>query len=207
MQKYIMEFIGTFFLVLAIGCAVIEPGSGALAPLAIGCALMVLVYAGGHISGAHYNPAVTIAILVRGKCELKDAIVYIVVQLLGAVAAAYVVGILKGGVPVIAGSIDPTNAFIAEVLFTFLLVFVILNVATSKKTEGNSYYGLAIGFTVAAGAFAVGGISGAAFNPAVVVGATVMGLMKTGSIGLFFAANIIGGVAAALTFKALNPDD
>ena len=78
MNKYIVELIGTFFLVFTIGNVVIEPGAGPLAPLAIGAALMVMVYAGGHISGAHYNPAVTLAILIRGKCDAKDVAPYVI---------------------------------------------------------------------------------------------------------------------------------
>jgi aquaporin Z len=210
MNKYVVEFIGTFFLVFTIGNVVIGPGAGDLAPLAIGGALMVMVYAGGHISGAHYNPAVTLAVFLRGKCETKDVVPYVVVQVLGAVAAALAVKFLKG--PDVA--VTPSDlmavlpqALLAEILFTFALAFVILNVATSKGTEGNSFYGLAIGFTVMAGVFAVGGISGGVFNPAVAVGISVMGLSSWANIWVFLVANFVGAAAAAFVFMAVDGPD
>src|SRR4051794_23411299 len=176
MAKYIVEFIGTFFLVFTIGMTVLgadpsTPAAG-LAPLAIGSVLMVMIYAGGHISGGHYNPAVTLAVWIRGRCATADVIPYWIAQFAGAVLAAFVVTYLRGdfGTP----GPDPSvpKAFLVEFLFTFALAYVVLNVATSKATAGNSNYGLAIGFTVMVGAFSVGSISGAAFNPAVAVGVT-----------------------------------
>ena len=97
MPRYVTEFIGTFFLVFTIGMVVLEPGAGILAPLAIGSALMVMVYACGHISGAHFNPAVTLAIVVRGKCPVGEMVPYWVSQIIGAVVAAFMVMFLKGG--------------------------------------------------------------------------------------------------------------
>src|ERR1700704_2278808 len=99
MNKYFAEFIGTFFLVLTIGCTVIEKGAGPLAPLAIGAVLMVMVFAGGHISGAHYNPAVTLGVWMRGKCDTKDVAPYIISQIAGAALAAFAVLFLKSGSP------------------------------------------------------------------------------------------------------------
>ena len=207
MGKYAVELIGTFFLVLTIGLVVIEPGAGAFAPVAIGSVLMVMIYAGGHISGAHYNPAVTLAVWMRGRCPGSDVPGYMISQVAGAIIAAFAVFIIKGDVPVEVGVISPIPSMLAEFLFTFALVFVILNVATSKNTEGNSYYGLAIGFTVLVGAYAVGSISGGAFNPAVAVGIIIMGLIDISSIWVFLVANFLGGIAAAVAFNALNPDD
>jgi aquaporin Z len=207
-HKYLVEFIGTFFLVATIGCTVLKPGdAGNLAPLAIGSALMVMVFAGGHVSGAHYNPAVTLAVFLRGKCPLGDVIPYIVSQVVGAVAAALIVGFLKGGAPVEAGKLVMARALVAEFLFTFALCYVVLNVATAKGTSGNSFYGLAIGFTVMVGAFSVGPISGGAFNPAVAVGITVMGLSSLANIWIYLVANFAAAVAAAMTFKFINPND
>ena len=168
MNKYIAEFIGTFFLVLTIGCTVIGAGTGVIAPLAIGAALMVMVYAGGHISGGHYNPAVTLGVLIRGKVKASDVVPYWVAQFAGAAVAALIVSkCFRAGVAVtpIAPHVGP--ALLAEFLFTFALVYVVLNAATAEGTSGNSFYGLAIGMTVMTGAFAVGDISGGAFNPAV----------------------------------------
>lgn len=207
MNKYIVEFIGTFFLVLTIGMVVIEPGAGVMAPLAIGSVLMVMVYAGGHISGAHYNPAVTLAVWMRGRCPASDIPGYMIAQVVAGLAAAFAVMFLKGEASVEASTLNPIQGVVAEFLFTFALCYVILNVATSKNTSGNSYFGLAIGFTVLTGAYAVGSVSGGAFNPAVAVGIIVMGLTEISNIWIFLVGNFLGGAAAALVFKALNPDD
>lgn len=207
MNRYIVEFIGTFFLVLVIGLTVIEPGAGALAPLAIGCTLMIMVYAGGPISGGHYNPAVTLGAWMRGACETKDVAPYMAVQVIGAALASMVVGFQKGN-PVLTPMVpDVTKALLNEFLFTFALVYVVLNVATSKKTSGNSYFGLAIGFTVVIGAFAGGSISGGAYNPAVAAGITMMGLSSLGNIWIFLVGNFAGGAAAAMIYKMVNPGE
>src|SRR5258706_9306119 len=160
MKKYLMEVIGTFFLVLVVGLT----GT----PLAIGSVLMVMVYMGGHVSGAHYNPAVTLAILLQKKIDTKDAGMYILFQVVGSMAAAIVVHVITGNTfaPSPAANVSTVSALLVEIIFTFALVSVILNVAVSKATSGNNYFGLAIGFTVLAAAFAGGGISGCADNPA-----------------------------------------
>src|SRR5216110_2150453 len=199
MNKYIAEFIGTFFLVLTIGCTVIGAGSGVIAPLAIGAALMVMIYAGGHISGGHYNPAVTLGVWLRGRCPKGDVIPYWLAQLLAAVLAAAVLNYLKGEVQAKPMALKVGPALLAEFLFTFALVYVVLNSATAKANAGNSFYGLAIGFTVMTGAFAVGSISGAAFNPAVAVGISIMGLSAWSNIWIYLVANFAGGAVAALT--------
>jgi aquaporin Z len=207
MQKYIVEFIGTFFLVLTVGCTVIPGAAGVIAPLAIGAALMVMVYAGGHISGGHFNPAVTLAVFTRGRCEAKDVIPYWMAQLLAGVAAAFVAVFLvgKSGTPMEIKNI--AMAFVAEFLFTFALAYVVVNCATSKDTANNSFYGLAIGMTVMVGAFSVGAISGGAFNPAVAVGLAVMKLVNLTDIWIHIVADLAGGLVAGLTFKFLNPTD
>lgn len=208
MRKPLVEFIGTFFLVLTIGCAVLKPGdAGALAPLAIGSALMVMVFAGGYVSGAHFNPAVTLAVFLRGKCPASDLAPYIIAQVLGAGVAALIVLFLKGNPPVEAIKPDIARALVAEFLYTFALCHVVLNVATAKGTSGNPTYGLAIGFTVLAGAYSVGAISGGVFNPAVAVGITVMGISAVANIWIYLAANFAAGAAAAMVFKVINPDD
>ena len=207
MKKYVVEFIGTFFLVLTIGFTVIEPGAGAMAPLAIGSALMVMIYAGGHISGGHYNPAVTLAVWMRGRCASKDVPGYMIAQGIGGVIAALIVIFLKGNPSLTPITLNIVPALIVEFLFTFALCYVVLNVATSKNTSGNSFYGLAIGFTVLVGAYAVGAVSGGAFNPAVAIGITVMGLSGVANIWIFLVANFVGGAVAAIVFNSLNPDD
>jgi aquaporin Z len=207
MRKYIAEFIGTFFLVLTVGCTVIPAAAGVIPALAIGAVLMVMVFAGGHISGGHFNPAVTFAIFIRGKLELKDVVPYWLAQIAAGIAAAFVAMFLvgKSGTP-----LEITNvpaAFLAEFLFTFALAYVVVNCATAKGTLDNSFYGLAIGFTVLAGIFAVGAISGGAFNPAVAIGAAVMKLLSLQDIWIHILAELAGGLLAGLTFKFLNPTD
>jgi len=206
-KQIVVECLGTFFLVLVIGLTVIAPGAGNMAPLAIGTMLMVMVYAGGPISGAHYNPAVTLAVWLRGKCETKDVPAYMGAQVVGAVLAALLVGVCKRGSYITAMQPNVVPALLIELVFTFALAFVVLNVATVKKTAGNSYFGLAIGFTVMAAAYAGGNISGGAFNPAVAVGITLMGLSTVGNLWIFLAGNLAGGALAALVFRVTNPDD
>jgi aquaporin Z len=196
-RKLVVEFIGTFFLVFTI-CEAVKY-AGALAPLAIGAGLMVMVYAGGHISGAHYNPAVSTAVMLRGKLSSAEWLPYVLTQLLGALIAALAARVVAG-----AGQHGPLpgvgRELIAEFLFTFALCYVVLNVATARGTDGNSFYGLAIGFTVAAGAFAVGAVSGGAFNPAVAFGAMVYGILPWSHIWLYLIANFLAGAVAAYVF-------
>jgi aquaporin Z len=209
--KYAVEAIGTFLLVFTVGVAV---GSASpLAPLGIGAVLMVMVYAGGHLSGGHYNPAVTLAVLVRRRIGLRDAAAYWLVQIgAGLLAAVVVREIMDPAIGAPAAMMMLTGrglgaAFVAELLFTFALCYVVLNVATSKRHPDNSFYGLAIGFTVVAGAVAVGTISGGAFNPAVTLGAAVMDMFAWPTLWVYLMAQILAGIGAGLTFLALNADD
>src|SRR5438874_2445517 len=204
MNKYIAEFIGTFFLVLTVGCTVIGAGSGVIAPLAIGAALMV--FAGGHISGGLYNPAVTLGIFIRGKLQSADVVPYWIAQLAGAAVAALLVNkVLRAGVAVTPIALHVGPALLAEFLFTFALVYVVLNAATAEGTSGNSFYGLAIGMTVMTGAFAVGDISGGAFNPAVALGICILGISDWNNIWIYLLANFAAGVLAAVIFQLINP--
>ncbi|MFY1599730.1 MIP/aquaporin family protein [Micromonospora sp. WMMD737] len=207
-RRYLVEAIGTLFLVFTVGASV-RSGS-ALAPLAIGAALMAMIYAGGHISGAHYNPAVTMAALVRRRIDIREAAGYWAAQIVGAlIGAGAVLAVVPGGqsAALALSGHALMAAVVAEVLFTFALCYVVLNVATSKDHPDNSFYGLAIGFTVTAGAIAVGGVSGAAFNPAVVVAGVAMGMFSLPMLPVYVAAQIIAGTAAGMVFRALNPDD
>ena len=203
MKKYLIEFIGTFFLVTTIGLT----GN----PLAIGIMLTILVYMGGHISGAHYNPAVTISIYFKRLIEKKDAVIYIITQLLASLFAAVLVLNLKTDLMHVIPnpSYSSLQIILCELIFTFLLVLVILNVATNKKTEGNSYYGLAIGLTVMASAYCVGGISGGAFNPAVAFGPAILdAILGNGEdilgFWIYLIGPISGGYIAYLTDKYVN---
>jgi aquaporin Z len=211
MNKYITEFIGTFFLVLTIGLSVL--GGTPMAPLAIGASLMVMVYMGGHVSGGHYNPAVSLAVLLRGKLQRRDVVPYMVMQVVGALAAAATVYVVLGRTfaPAPGDAASPIAALLVEVLYTTALCLVVLHSATAPQTTGNSFYGLAIGFTVTAGAFAGGPISGGAFNPAVGVGPiAVSALLGGGSVGdlwLYLVGPFIGGALAAAVYRLQQPSE
>ena len=164
---------------------------------------MVMIFAGGHVSGGHFNPAVTLSVWLRGKCETRDVLPYWVSQLAAAVVAAWLMHFIK------AGAVQPffigiKAAILSEFLFTFALCWVVLNVATAKGTSGNSFYGLAIGMTVMTGAYAVGNVSGGAFNPAVAAGITLMGLFHWGSYWVFLVGELLGACAAALAYRVVN---
>jgi aquaporin Z len=207
MRKYTAEFLGTFFLVFTIVTAV--RGQAALAPLAIGVVLAAMVFAGGHVSGAHYNPAVTLAVLIRGKIDVRDVPGYLVAQAVGAVSAAGVAAAVAPAphhqAALSLGGRHLVSALVVEALVTFALAYVVLNVATSSDHPNNSFYGLAIGFTVMAGAVAVGGISGGVFNPAVALGVSTAGLVSWSMIWVYLVANFAGAAAAAAVFRFLNP--
>jgi aquaporin Z len=207
MKKYIVEFIGTFFLVFTVGIAVRT--SAPFAPFAIGSILMVMIFAGGHISGGHFNPAVTLAAFLRGRCDKKDVIPYWIAQFAaGAVAAVLVNFLLTGRVnPAVAATRATPESFIVEFLFTFALAWTVLNVATSKNTMGNSFYGLAIGSTVLVGAIVVGGISGGAFNPAVGLGVWIMGLESVKQFAVYLVSDLLGAAVAAGAYRAINGMD
>ena len=211
MKNYLTEVIGTFFLVLTIGLTAI--GGTAFAPLAIGSALMVMVYMGGHISGGHYNPAVSLAVMMRGKLDRSELLPYWVSQVVGAFLAAAVVYVIVGQTfaPAPGADASPMSVLLIEFLFTFALCLVVLNSATASGTEGNSFYGLAIGFTVMVGAFSGGGISGGAFNPAVGTGPILMNAIagggSLGNLWFYLVGPLLGGIVAAMVFKIQNPGE
>jgi len=202
-RKLTVEFIGTFFLMFTVGMA--SATAGSLAPLAIGTTLMVMAFAGGHISGGHFNPAVSTAVMLRGKLASGDWSAYIAAQAVAAILAGLLVSGLGYGPATDLAVAGAGKMLIVEFLFTFALCYVVLNVATAKDTENNSFYGLAIGFTVAAGAFAVGSVSGGAFNPAVALGASVLGMFAWSNIWIYLLAGFAGGVAAAAAFRLTQP--
>jgi len=211
--KLLTEFLGTFFLVLTIGLTVIS-NHPELAPLGIASMLMVMIYMGGHVSGAHYNPAVTLAVWMRGKMPGREVGPYMAVQIAGSLAASLLVAIVLNRPLRVAPNPEATTVefFLLELLFTFALVLVVLNVATSRDTAGNDHYGLAIGFTVLAGAFAAGPISGGAFNPAVALGPilvdAILGDGRTlGGLWVYLLSTFAGGALAAFVFRVQNPTD
>ena len=209
-RKLVTEFIGTFFLVLTVGLAV--TGEVALAAVAIGSVLMVMVYMGGHVSGAHYNPAVTLAVWLRGKIESTEAVAYIGTQLGGAIVAALISNLVAGTTfaPAPADGVGLGVFFLLELLFTFALALVVLNVATAPTTAGNSFYGLAIGFTVLVGAVVAGPHTGGVYNPAVGFGPVVIDSMlgegTLSNLWVYLVAPSLGGLLAALVYRVQNPD-
>src|SRR6266700_5896679 len=207
-RKYAVEVIGTFFLAFVVAAGVLS--GSVFTPLAAGATLMVMIYAGGHISGGHYNPAVTLAVLVRGRIGIRDAVAYWIAQVAGGLIAGMLARAVVNPATVktltLSGHAEAAAA-VVEVLITFALCYVVLNVATSKDQPGNQFFGLAIGFTFGAGAFAVGAVSGAAFNPAIAFGAMLMGLLNWGNFYIYLIGNLLGGTVAALAFRYLNPDD
>ena len=203
-RKALTELLGTFLFVLSIVGAV-NSGSP-LTPLAIGLALAVLVYSTGHISGGHLNPAVSVGVFLRGGLSAGDLVAYIIAQLVGGSLAA-LVSMALWPVAETSTVIEVGPAFLVEALFTFILVWVVLNSATSKDTDGNSFYGLAIGGVVFVGALTVGSISGGGFNPAVALGLSISGQFGWANLWLYILAPIVGGALAAIMFRVLNADD
>ena len=204
-RKLIVECIGTFFLVYVIGCVSLQEHV-LLGPLAIGASLMVMIFAGGHISGAHYNPAVTLGVWIRGACTTLEAGFYLVAQAIGAIVAALAAGFLLGHGSPAASTATAAQVILAEALGTFALVYTVLNVATAPATSGNSFYGLAIGFTVFAQAVAVGKVSGGAFNPAVAIGVAVLGLANGANLWIYWLSEFLAAAVAAVVFLVVNQE-
>lgn len=208
MKPMLTETIGTFFLVLAIGLTV-NLGSD-LAPIAIGFTLMVMVYAGGRISGAHYNPAVSLAAVIRGALPASKLAGYWGAQLVGGVVAACLVHTFTGETLTVAPAADTSvlKAIVGEAVATFALVYVVLSVATSEATKGNSYFGLAIGATVTAMAIAFGSITGGAFNPAVGFAPAIVNAVLGNGFGamtwVYAAGPFVGAAAGAYVFRYLQ---
>lgn len=202
LKKYLTEFIGTYFLVFTVISTLLFGVDGIVCAFAAGFALMICVYAGGYISGGHYNPAVSIAAAVRGALDLKQLIPYWISQVLGAVAAVYsVIAFVK--IPDLTFCpFTPVQIIVGEFLFTFLLCYTVLHVATSAKTSGNSYFGFAIGSSVTLGALTVGGtMCFGAFNPAVALSLFATNLACPSAVMLTILTNIFAGIIAGLIFK------
>jgi len=214
LARYLAEFIGTYLLVFTVGCNVLDPGAGPWAATSIACVLMVSIYAMAATSGANFNPAVSMALGVSGKLPLIEMAIYIVVQLIAGIFAGFSYYGLFGTVfnlqPGKVGSIQFGwwEALLIEVLYTFMLCFVVLNVATARKNDGNQYFGLAIGFVIIAGGYAGGPVSGGCFNPAVAFGIDV----ASAGIGFgwgfaYLGFEMIGAGLASLAFRLVRPDE
>ena len=205
MTNFIVELIGTFFWVLTMGLT--------NDPLAVGLMLIALVYMGGHLSGAHYNPAVTFAVFIRKRISGNDMCMYILFQFIGALLGAFAYYLIKGETFSPAPAFEASNmsAFLVEVLFTFILILVVLKVSTSSRTVGNNFFGVAIGLALCAGMFAGKSISGGVFNPAVGFGPIIMGAMLSGhsmaNLGLYIVGPFVGSFLAVIAFRSITPEE
>ena len=205
-RNVVAELLATLLFVFTIVGAV--NADTTLAPIAIGFALMVLVYATGHISGAHLNPAVSLAVLIRGGIGIGDFVAYVVAQLVGgALGALLALTVWPAAEAAVEFNPGTGAAFVVEAVVTLILAYVVLNVATSKDNDGNSFYGLAIGGTVTAGAIAVGGVSGGGFNPAVALGLAVHGEFTWSNMWVYAVAPLVGAAIAGIAFRLLNTHD
>jgi aquaporin Z len=206
MKQRVIELIGTFFLTLTVGLSVIPEKLGALTALAIGGVLAIMIYIGGHISGGHYNPAVSLGVFFRKKLKTYDLISYIITQILGATLGALLSLYLLNSAALIPSEVDMPRALVCELLFTFALVLTVLSVATAKGTAGNSFYGAAIGGIVMVGALTVGSISGAVFNPAVALGAAIIGLLSWSNFFPYVLVQLFAAFLASVVFRMTNSE-
>lgn len=202
----IAEVIGTYFLALIIGLCALPPGAGDFTPIAVAIGLAALIYACGHISKAHFNPATTLTYFSAGDLPAKAVLPYIIAIFLSAIAAACTLPLLyPEALPKVeAIELQTSKILLAEFLFTFILMWVILNVAIAHKNIGNGFYGIAIGAIVGAGAYAVGPISFAAFNPAITLFLCIAGFIPWSAFPLYCLAQAIAATAAGLLFRSMR---
>jgi MIP family channel proteins len=205
----VAELLGTFMLLFfGLGTIVAVEGAGEAAQivaiaLAFGFAILAAVYAFGHTSGAHLNPAVTLALVASGRFPRAAAPLYIGAQVLGAVLGALAIEILLGGVDGTVTEPGPESnvgkALLAELILGFVLMLVIKATAVDDRAEGPSS-GLAIGLTIAIGHLAMIPVSGASFNPARSLASAVVGTDFT-HVLIYLVAPVVGAVAAALLYE------
>ena len=213
--KLITEFIGTFFLYLIISLSAVAGFAGDFAPLAIGLGLAALIFASGFRSKAHFNPAVTAAFFITKNQAAKESLFYCIVVIAGAALAAFAASVIaptpfQAIIDNSSGlhhseSFQLIPAILSEFLFTFALVWVILNVALAKENAGNGFYGIAIGFVVAAGAFSVGSVSGASFNPAVNIGLLIHQIIDLKLLAIYTAIQVFAALVASFVFISIEP--
>lgn len=205
-NKLIAEFIGTYLLYTIIAICNLKPGAGMFTPIAVGIGLAALVYSCGHISKAHFNPATTLAYFVAGTHSRSSIFPYLVVIFAAAILGAYTVQILTptGSYHDLTLNIDPHRVILAEFIFTFFLMWVILNVAIAQGTAKNQFYGIAIGAVVTSGAYAVGPISFAVFNPAVTLALCINGFLPWDALPLYVLTQAFAALVAGLLFRSMN---
>ena len=207
MRAYIVELLGSMFLMLAVGISVLSVDLESVAPFVIGMTLVIMVYAGGPISGAHYNPMVSLSLAIRGALPWDKFLPYISSQILGISLSLFPISYFVVHDSQSANDFRVDQVFAAECIFSFLLAFVINLVATNKQSAGNSYFGLAIGMTVTISAFLIGGISGAAINPAITMGLLVLKKISPEMVWVYLSAQVLGGILSGLLCKYLLTED
>lgn len=207
LKKCLVEFVGTFFIMFTFGAALFPNSNNAFPPLAIAFIVIAVVYMGKSISGAQYNPAISLADSIRGKLSWKHLLPYVIVQFIAAAFAAYVLSFIIVVPPYSNETTFNIKAmFACEFLFTFLLTYTYLQTVNCEKTKGNSYYGLAIGSVILAAFLATAGTSYGVFNPAIALALIVMGLAQIKLVVFTIIANIIAGAAAAGIYKITSTD-
>ncbi len=204
MRRLVVEFLGTFFFLLTIALT----GNA----VAIACMLMAWIYIGGYISGGHYNPAVTLAVGLRGNWLWSSILRYWGAQVLGGVAAFAMAYYLSGQL-IITEPVAPLGkAFLVEVLLAFVLALVVLIVGVSDKFKNSTVFGFAIGFTIPALAALGSPISGGLFNPAIALGSHIFGLAKGHpfhgmNVLMYVVGALLGGALAAYMYNYFRYDE
>mmetsp|Transcript_39362 Transcript_39362/g.88107 ORF Transcript_39362/g.88107 Transcript_39362/m.88107 type:complete len:473 (+) Transcript_39362:96-1514(+) len=209
MARYAAEFIGTFLLVFTVGCNVLS-GQPIFGGISIACVLMVMIYALGKSSGGNFNPAVSVALGIAKKMEWKEVGIYCAVQMAGGICGAISYLVMFGKSFNLAPTAGHTwwQAGLAELLYTFMLCFVVLNTACSNEHSKDQFYGLAIGFVVVAGAYSGGSVSMGAFNPAVAFGIDVSSVFYGVKYSLLYAVfELLGAALAAGLYMVVRPEE
>ncbi len=207
-RSSIAEFIGTFALVFTIGCVSLQQLPIATAAIAIGGTLMAVIYACGNVSGSHFNPAVTVASFLRGKTDSEQLVPYFMAQLSAAALATAVCCMLfPNAVPHHDVGDSLLQVVAVEFVFTFLLCFVMLQSVGSNDSSLTPFYGVTVGAVMLAGVAAVGPISGAAFNPAVSIVGSAMGIFSRSHLWVYLLAQFFAAVTAAYAVGVLRPSE
>lgn len=205
MKKYLAEGLGTFFLTLTV-ILVSNNDTEGFAPLAVGVLYTAMIYAGARVSGAHYNPAISVAMLLRGSLDRRDLPYYILAQTLGAVLSALIGGFLLAcgdNADVQAHQNEGLCAVVAEFLGAFMLMYVFLQVITTRENKDQSFYGIAIGCSMTAGMYVLGNISGGLFNPAVALGASIVDLYFWADFWIYLVGPLLGAAAATTVYQLM----
>jgi aquaporin Z len=211
MKKYLTEGIGTFFLLFITILTSQNPDIALAAPLAAGAALLAMTYVGERISGAHYNPAITLAMLMRASTSRTDAIYYIMAQLIGGVLAALIGGFLlncnTGQEIQMHYNKMGICSIVAEFCGAFGLTYVFMNVNNPRQTAEKSFSGIAMGFTLAGFIYALRSISGGVFNPALALSLLTIGALDGSDLWIYLAGAILGAAAANTVFLVVNSNE